>query len=194
MNPELLDDFEKPDDEHIISRKSRKRDSMKSSIQGGRRKRKRLRSNLREYRKMNVASRNYTELRFEKFCNDLGIFPDIQKMIGSYTVDFLFPGNVVLELDGSYHNNPEQIPKDIERAKIIEEMGYTVLRFKNKLVWKKPEQILHCVFRKMKINGCNPENELVNALKQYEVIHLKAVGKNGTLEPADTDGTAQRIP
>jgi len=55
-----------------------------------------------------------------------------QKIIGSYIVDFYCPAaKLVVELDGSHHNNPAQIEYDFERTKYLNARGMLVLRFQN---------------------------------------------------------------
>ena len=55
-----------------------------------------------------------------------------QHSIGRYIVDFYCASNrLVIELDGSVHDLPEQREKDAERDINLKEMGFTILRFKN---------------------------------------------------------------
>ena len=52
--------------------------------------------------------------------------------IGDYVVDFVCEAhNVVIELDGGQHNEPENIEKDKQRTDFLENKGYIVLRFWN---------------------------------------------------------------
>jgi len=49
-----------------------------------------------------------------------------------YFADFYLPEhNVVIEVDGGYHNEPEQKRKDIVRQRNIEKEGFMVMRIKN---------------------------------------------------------------
>ena len=49
-----------------------------------------------------------------------------------YIVDFFIPAiNVIVELDGEYHNTIEQYNKDTIRYADIRKLGYTILRFDN---------------------------------------------------------------
>lgn len=53
-----------------------------------------------------------------------------QKPLGNYIVDFYCkPLNLVIEVDGGYHFEPEQIIKDSQRQTILENMGLNFLRF-----------------------------------------------------------------
>ena len=55
-----------------------------------------------------------------------------QKAIGNYIVDFYCPkANIVIELDGSQHYEPEEIEYDIKRTAFLEQYGITVIRIAN---------------------------------------------------------------
>ncbi|SNR75792.1 Very-short-patch-repair endonuclease [Lutibacter agarilyticus] len=58
-----------------------------------------------------------------------------QHPIGIYIVDFyIHKYNLVIEVDGEYHDKQEQIIKDKERTNFLEFNGLKVIRFKNKEV------------------------------------------------------------
>ena len=53
-------------------------------------------------------------------------------MIGRYIVDFFFRKSMlIVELDGGYHNEPEQKELDKNRQEWLCQMGYKVIRFTN---------------------------------------------------------------
>lgn len=55
-----------------------------------------------------------------------------QKPIGEYIVDFYCAkANLVIELDGEYHNTEEQYREDIQRTAELKAVGVDVIRFKN---------------------------------------------------------------
>ena len=55
-----------------------------------------------------------------------------QKTIENYIVDFYIPSaNVVVEIDGSQHYEPEHRLKDSTRDTRLKELGITVLRYTN---------------------------------------------------------------
>ena len=55
-----------------------------------------------------------------------------QKVLGEYIVDFYCKTrNLVVELDGSQHYEPEQIAYDARRTEYLNSLGLTVLRFAN---------------------------------------------------------------
>ena len=58
-----------------------------------------------------------------------------QHIIGDFIVDFVsLRSKLVIEVDGGYHNNPEQKEADELRSKFLNEIGFKVLRFTNEEV------------------------------------------------------------
>lgn len=52
-----------------------------------------------------------------------------------FIADFYIPSkNLIIELDGEYHDDAKQQEKDIWRTKILKSLGYKVIRFKNKQI------------------------------------------------------------
>ena len=69
-----------------------------------------------------------------------------QHSIGYYIVDFYcIAEKLVIELDGEYHNNPNQIKYDKKRDAYITSQGNKVLRFENKFVFEHREQLLDMI-------------------------------------------------
>lgn len=67
-----------------------------------------------------------------------------QYSIGSYLADFYFPEiNVVLEIDGYFHNNPEAEKHDDIRNKFMNQKGFTVVRVTGKLAKNNPSGIIN---------------------------------------------------
>ncbi len=55
-----------------------------------------------------------------------------QHPIDAYIVDFIaLQNNLIVEVDGGYHNNQEQKEYDENRTKVLTEIGFTVIRFTN---------------------------------------------------------------
>ena len=60
-----------------------------------------------------------------------------QKPLNRYIVDFYCkPLNLVIEIDGTYHLEAEQVIKDRQRQQILETMGLHFLRFSEQEVKK----------------------------------------------------------
>ena len=69
-----------------------------------------------------------------------------QHIIGDFIVDFFCnEANLVIELDGGYHNMPNQMKSDAERTAALNEMGYTELRFKNEEVLYNIDNVLKTI-------------------------------------------------
>ena len=69
-----------------------------------------------------------------------------QHPIADFIVDFYCPEKALtIELDGGYHNDPKQKEADKLRAKILEDMGYTEIRFSNEEVLHNTDSVLHII-------------------------------------------------
>jgi very-short-patch-repair endonuclease len=67
-----------------------------------------------------------------------------QHSIGNYIVDFCCPHEMlIIELDGNFHGNYNQMVKDEIRDNYLKKLGFTVLRFENKLVFQDPEFVVN---------------------------------------------------
>ena len=66
-----------------------------------------------------------------------------QHPIGDYIADFIcLPIRLVIEVDGGYHNTPEQQTEDQWRTEFLESRGYRVLRIKNEEVTADIKEVL----------------------------------------------------
>lgn len=103
---------------------------------------------LREEPKENTAERykhilevnaTYAERLLKTFLTGKIDF-EFQKIIYTdnkhfFIADFYIPSkNLIIELDGEYHDNIKQQDKDIWRTKLLNSLGYRVIRFKNKQI------------------------------------------------------------
>ena len=67
-----------------------------------------------------------------------------QHSIGKYTVDFLcFEEKLVVEVDGSSHDNVSKVLYDEKRDIIITAQGHRIIRFTNKEVYNHIEEVLN---------------------------------------------------
>ncbi|WP_194767165.1 endonuclease domain-containing protein [Tamlana sp. I1] len=72
-----------------------------------------------------------------------------QHSIKNYIVDFYCSKEkLIIELDGEVHNNALALEKDNERTRFLEGLGFTVIRFENKMVFEN----LASVFMEIKDN------------------------------------------
>ena len=75
--------------------------------------------------------------------NQLGVRFKPQHPIAIYIVDFYcHPYKLVVEVDGGYHNDPDQVAYDNKRTAELEELGLRVIRFTNKQVQKEIDKVL----------------------------------------------------
>ena len=73
-----------------------------------------------------------------------------QHIIGDYIVDFVcIEKKLVIEVDGGYHSEYEQIEKDEFRTERLRDMGYNVIRFKNEEVIENLLEVLNIIKRNL---------------------------------------------
>lgn len=61
----------------------------------------------------------------------------------SFIGDFYCPEEyLIIEMDGEVHLNPLAEEKDRKRKEVLEEMGFCVLRFENKMVFESLDSVL----------------------------------------------------
>lgn len=78
--------------------------------------------------------------------NTMGVHFRQQHPVLGYIPDFIcLRLRLIIEIDGGYHLQNEQIEKDIERQKELEHEGYTVLRFTNEQVFYDTQETLEII-------------------------------------------------
>jgi very-short-patch-repair endonuclease len=84
-----------------------------------------------------------------------------QRVIGNYIVDFYcHSARLVIELDGSQHYTDEGKAYDQERTNALEASGLTVIRFSNKDIDDRFEQVCYIIDETIKTrinNSCERE-------------------------------------
>ena len=86
------------------------------------------------------------ELRGSK----LGVHFRRQHVIGSYVVDFVSLKNrLVIEVDGEYHQIPEQQLADQYRTDYLQNKGYRVIRFTNQQVMTDIESVMSKIIKSL---------------------------------------------
>ena len=91
-------------------------------------------SRLKEFAKTNRTNQTEAELIFWNLAKSSGLGEKCRRqyVIGRYIVDFFFRKSMlIVELDGGYHNEPEQKELDKNRQEWLCQMGYKVIRFTN---------------------------------------------------------------
>ena len=73
-----------------------------------------------------------------------------QHPIGDYIVDFVcLKRKLVIEVDGGYHDQPQQQQEDQWRSDFLEKMGYMVLRFSNEEINNNLEEVLERIKKEL---------------------------------------------
>lgn len=81
--------------------------------------------------------------RFLRY-KQLGVKFRRQHIIGDYIVDFVsLDCNLIIEVDGGYHESTEQKSEDEIRQHWLEKMGYKVLRFSNDDIFENIELVIN---------------------------------------------------
>ncbi|MBO5642169.1 MAG: endonuclease domain-containing protein [Prevotella sp.] len=66
-----------------------------------------------------------------------------QHIVGDYIVDFIcIEKSLVVEIDGGYHSEYEQIQKDEMRTDSLRRMGFRVIRFANEDVYGRIQDVI----------------------------------------------------
>jgi len=74
----------------------------------------------------------------------LGVLFRRQYIIDQYIVDFIcFSKKVIIEVDGDYHYTEEQINEDAQRTRVLEGLGFRVVRFDNREVMADSIEVEH---------------------------------------------------
>ena len=69
-----------------------------------------------------------------------------QHIIGEFIADFAcIPAKLVIEIDGGYHQLPEQQTSDEQRQEWLESQGFTVIRFTNEEVISDIDNVLETI-------------------------------------------------
>ena len=73
-----------------------------------------------------------------------------QYVIADYIVDFVcLDSKLIVEVDGGYHSEYEQIEKDVHRTERLEHLGFYVLRFSNEEVLTGIETVLDTIRKEL---------------------------------------------
>ena len=77
-----------------------------------------------------------------------------QYIIGDYIADFIcLSTNLIIELDGGYHQLPEQQMSDELRTQWLESRGFKVVRFSNEELLDSPESVMNKIKECQAIQG-----------------------------------------
>ncbi|TMI62611.1 MAG: endonuclease domain-containing protein [Bacteroidetes bacterium] len=73
-----------------------------------------------------------------------------QHPVGNYIADFFcHKAKLIVELDGSVHNNEDVKNNDIQRQNDLQLLGYNIIRFNNDDVFKNVEKVIEQIQKKV---------------------------------------------
>jgi len=73
-----------------------------------------------------------------------------QRPVSNYIVDFVcLPLKLIIEVDGYSHQIQENEVNDIKRQKHLEDLGFTVLRFKDEDVLKRIQEVRRIILNNL---------------------------------------------
>ena len=82
----------------------------------------------------------------------LGFIFRRQRPIHRYIADFIcLPLKLIIEVDGVTHLFTENQAKDAARQKVLEDLGYTVIRFRDEEVLNSMNQVREAIMTQMRI-------------------------------------------
>ena len=82
--------------------------------------------------------------------NKTGVHFRRQHVIGMYIADFVSLKNLlVIEVDGEYHQTPEQQLLDRERTAYLKRKGFRVIRFTNNQIMTDIEAVLSTIIKSL---------------------------------------------
>ncbi|MBO7471680.1 MAG: endonuclease domain-containing protein [Bacteroidaceae bacterium] len=75
-----------------------------------------------------------------------------QHIIGEFIADFIcLPAHLIIEVDGGYHQLPEQQVDDETRTQRLNKQGFRVMRFTNEQVLFDTEKVVEEIKKNLKI-------------------------------------------
>lgn len=73
-----------------------------------------------------------------------------QHIIGNFIADFVsLEKALVIEVDGGYHQEDEQMERDEERTQALERMGFEMIRFTNEEVLTSIETVMDAIMAEL---------------------------------------------
>ncbi|MCD6012155.1 MAG: leucyl-tRNA synthetase [Flavipsychrobacter sp.] len=117
--------------------------------------------------------------------NQLGEKFRRQHPIEYYVVDFVsLSKGLIIEIDGGYHEDAQQQAYDIDRAKTLEALGFTVLRFTNEMVLQRLEDVLIAIKENL-ISAPSPQVEK-GSVDQHVTLSIYGEGRGEVTRETNT--------
>ena len=109
--------------------------------------------NLREFARINRANATDAEALLWKCLRNRGVANKRffrQHIIGDCIVDFVCEDDgLIIEVDGGYHSEPQQMQSDELRTQFLQSMGYHVIRFSNSEILNDIEKVIDCIEKEL---------------------------------------------
>jgi very-short-patch-repair endonuclease len=111
-----------------------------------------------------------------------------QAAIGAYVVDFVcFAENLIVELDGAQHGEPDAAEYDAQRTAWLLARGYRVMRFWNHKLDEEIQSVVEQIRRALAGEELNaPQSPLPNPPRQGEGPEGTNVGDEGREAPSQS--------
>jgi len=82
--------------------------------------------------------------------NKIGLHFRRQHIVGCYIADFVcLKRSLIIEVDGGYHSQHEQVINDYLRTQDLEKMGFKVMRFANEEIMTNLSEVLDIIFNEI---------------------------------------------
>ncbi len=117
--------------------------------------------------------------------NNLGDKFRRQHIIGDFIVDFVaLHSKLIIEIDGGYHNTPEQAEADALRTEFLTQAGFKVIRFSNEQVLHDTENVVSEIKGNLDLNT----NDNKNGQETISSNGQEAAANQNALSPTGRDG------
>ena len=109
-----------------------------------------------EWSKENKVKQTHSEIRYGAILKEMGarhMFRCQQPLFG-FIIDFYAPKLMLaVEIDGGYHDNPDQAKYDEMRERKLNKQGISILRFTNEEVLSDSKKVMFLTQEKIKNSG-----------------------------------------
>ena len=80
-----------------------------------------------------------------------------QEPVDRFIVDFVcIDARLIVEVDGATHGTDAEVARDGNRSRILESLGFLILRFHNADVFENIESVLDIIVRTLDLRGSTP--------------------------------------
>ena len=106
--------------------------------------------------------------------NQLGSKVRRQHVIDGFIIDFAFLNEkLLIEIDGEYHNDPEQKKYDDSRTEFLENLGYRIIRFTNDEVNNRFQNVIEQIQNELAASPLSAGRGAGGEAKKSETLSIK---------------------